>query len=143
RGSGRGLGTVTGPERLRLVERLPSVLHEPDLELPLQALRGSVQGRRGPRRLQDRRHLGGRRDAGGTAGRQDTVDGTIADPLRTSGFSDKEQIWYDTAASSDFFGNVYVCYGDFSGGPSAGLNPRRLSLAGAPGGGERWVQGGA
>jgi hypothetical protein len=55
-----------------------------------------------------------------------------------AGFSDKEQIWSDTAASSDFFGNVYVCFGNFVGGPSAGSNAVRLTVARSTDGGTTW-----
>jgi hypothetical protein len=50
-------------------------------------------------------------------------------------FADKEQIWADNAASSAFFGNVYVCYAAFTGGGAA-----PLVVATSRDGGSTWQQ---
>jgi hypothetical protein len=58
----------------------------------------------------------------------------------TSGaaFADKEQIWADNASSSPHFGNAYVCYANYRGGPSAGSAAHDLLVATSRNGGATW-----
>jgi hypothetical protein len=60
----------------------------------------------------------------------------------TSGaaFADKEQIWADNAQTSPHFGNAYVCYGNYVGGPSAGSAAHTLELARSSDGGDTWAR---
>ena len=56
-------------------------------------------------------------------------------------FSDKSQIWADNAASSPFFGNVYICWAKFQGQEvSPFAAPAALQVAVSHDGGTTWTQ---
>jgi hypothetical protein len=77
--------------------------------------------------------------AGGASGKAAWMPPvTVTGSKSAAQFADKEQIWADNAASSQFFGNVYICFARYVGGPSAGSNAHTLDVARSTDGGDTW-----
>ncbi len=62
----------------------------------------------------------------------------IASKQNAALFSDKEQIWADNAASSRFFGRVYVCSAAFRSHSQGKASPEPIVVAVSPNGGDTW-----
>jgi hypothetical protein len=59
----------------------------------------------------------------------------------SSTFSDKEAVWADDAASSRYFGNVYVCWTDFRSATVTGNGNAPIMLSRSTDGGSSWSRG--
>src|SRR5213594_2887515 len=64
----------------------------------------------------------------------------IASRQSSTTFSDKEQIWADNAASSPFFGHVYICWASLRSHGSGFAAPQPLIVATSTDGGDTWSQ---
>jgi hypothetical protein len=78
------------------------------------------------------------------AGKRAWMDPVLATPrLSETTFSDKENIWADNAASSQFFGNAYICWTSFrANGQFRGAsgNPEPIEVIRSTDGGDTWDQ---
>jgi hypothetical protein len=67
------------------------------------------------------------------------TDPVLISKQSSTTFSDKEQIWADNAATSHFFGNVYVCWAVFKSNSLGRAFPTPLNVARSSDGGQTWT----
>ncbi len=63
----------------------------------------------------------------------------LASKQSSTTFSDKEQIWADNAASSPFFGNVYICNASYRSQELGQVAPAPLMVSTSTDGGNTWT----
>jgi hypothetical protein len=78
--------------------------------------------------------------AGGTAGKDAWMPPALVSRQSGTTFSDKEQIWADNAASSPFFGHVYLCWASYRSQELGRVTPAPLVVATSTDGGNSWTQ---
>src|SRR5256884_4764378 len=77
---------------------------------------------------------------GGAAGKAAWLPPVILSKQSSTTFSDKEQVWADNAATSAFFGTVYVCWAAFRGQElSPDAAPAPLQVGVSHDGGDTWT----